>query len=44
VTKADVMGYSLSLADKLARSTTDRTIEQIADEIASVVMPEDDTD
>lgn len=44
VTKADVMGYSASLADKLARSTTDRTIDEIADEIASVVQPEDEED
>lgn len=36
VGQADVLSYSPSLADKLARSTADRTIEQIADEIAEV--------
>jgi hypothetical protein len=39
VTKADVIGYSPSLADKLARSTADVTIEELADEIAGVVRP-----
>ncbi len=41
VTKADVMGYSLSLADKLARSTADVSIDALADEIAEVVRPID---
>ena len=31
------MAYSPSLADKLARSTTDSTLEEIAVEIAEVV-------
>lgn len=42
VTKADVIGYSPSLADKLGRSTADITIEALADEIAGVVHPEAD--
>jgi hypothetical protein len=37
VTKDEVAAYSPSLADKLARSTGDATIEEIADEIAAVV-------
>jgi uncharacterized protein DUF1883/TIR domain-containing protein len=36
VAQADVMGYSPSLASKLARSTADLTVEQIAAEIAEV--------
>lgn len=39
VTKADVVGYSPALSDKLARSTADATIEELADEIAGVVRP-----
>jgi hypothetical protein len=37
LTKAEVMAKSPSLADKLARSTTDSTLEEIAAEIAQVV-------
>lgn len=37
LTKTEVMSYSPSLADKLARSTTDSTLEEIAAEIAEVV-------
>lgn len=37
VTKREVLNYSSSLADKLARSTTDFTVEEIADEIADVI-------
>lgn len=37
VTKREVLDYSPSLADKLARSTTDFTIEEIADEIADLI-------
>lgn len=37
VTKAQVMEYSPSLADKLARSTSTHTVEEIADEIAAVI-------
>jgi TIR domain len=39
VTKADVVSYSPSLADKVARSTADATMEELADEIAGVVRP-----
>lgn len=38
VTKADVMRYSPSLADKVARSTAEYTIAAIAAEIASVIL------
>jgi hypothetical protein len=37
ISKAEVMAYSPSLADKVARSTTAWTIEKIAAEIAKVV-------
>jgi hypothetical protein len=37
LTKAEVMAYSPSLADKLARSTGTSTLEEIAAEIAEVV-------
>ena len=37
VTKREVVNYSPSLADKLARSTTDFTVEEIADEIADLI-------
>lgn len=37
VSHSDVLGYSPSLAGKLARSTSDATIDEIADEIADVV-------
>jgi hypothetical protein len=37
VSKDEVMAYSPSLADKLARSTATHTIQEIAEEIASVV-------
>lgn len=37
ITKAEVIGYSPSLADKLARSTSDLTVEEIATEIAGLV-------
>ena len=40
VTHADVMAYSPSLAGKLARSTSDVTIDELADEIADVVGSE----
>ena len=39
ITKAVVIAVSPSLADKIARSTTDFTIEEIAKEIAEVVRP-----
>lgn len=37
LTKRDVIGYSPSLADKVARNTADFTIEEIAKEIAGVI-------
>ena len=37
VTKREVINYSPSLADKLARSTTDFTVEEIADEITDLI-------
>lgn len=37
VTKREVINYSPSLADKLARSTTDFTVEEIADEISDLI-------
>ena len=37
VTKREVINYCPSLADKLARSTTDFTVEEIADEIADLI-------
>jgi len=37
ITKSEVMAQSPSLADKLARSTSDFTIEEIAEEIADVI-------
>lgn len=37
VTRREVLDYSPSLADKLARSTTAFTVEEIADEIADVI-------
>jgi hypothetical protein len=38
ITKAEVIGYSPSLADKLARNTSDLTVEEIAQEIAGLVQ------
>lgn len=37
ITKREVINYSPSLADKLARSTTEFTIEEIAEEIADLI-------
>jgi hypothetical protein len=39
VTREDVVGYSPSLAGKLARSSASVTIDALADEIAEVVSP-----
>jgi Domain of unknown function (DUF1883)/TIR domain len=39
ITRAEVIAVSPSLADKIARSTTDFTTEEIAKEIAEVVRP-----
>lgn len=38
ITMREVINYSSSLADKLARSTTDFTVEEIADEIADLIQ------
>jgi hypothetical protein len=38
VSKAEVISHSPSLADKVARSTSTNTVEEIADEIADVVQ------
>lgn len=38
VTKDEVVSYSPSLADKLARSTTTHTIQEIADEISGLIL------
>ncbi len=38
ITKQEVVNYSPSLADKLARNTAINTIEEIADEIAELIM------
>jgi hypothetical protein len=37
VTKAEVVGYSPSLADRVARSTATHTVEEIAAEIVDVI-------
>lgn len=37
ITKKEVIDYSPSLADKLARSTGTHTVEEIADEIIDVI-------
>ncbi len=37
VSKREVMDYSASLADKLARSTATHTVEEIAEEVAHVI-------
>lgn len=37
ITKQDVINYSPSLADKLARNTAINTIEEIADEISELI-------
>lgn len=38
ITKKEVMDYSPSLADKVARNTAINTVEEIADEIAEVIQ------
>ena len=37
ITKKEIMDYSPSLADKLARSTSTHTVEEIADEIIALI-------
>ena len=36
---SDVLNYSPSLADKVGRSTTNQTFEEITDEIAQIIHP-----
>ena len=38
ITKKEVVDYSPSLADKVARNTAVNTVEEIADEIASLIQ------
>ena len=38
VTKREVMDYSPSLADRIARSTSSHTVEEIAAEIVDVIL------
>jgi hypothetical protein len=38
ITKKEVIEYSPSLADKLARSTSTNTVEEIASEIVEVIQ------
>ena len=38
ITKKEIMDFSPSLADKVARSTSSHTVEEIADEIISVIQ------
>ena len=40
ITKDEVVSYSPSLADKIARNTTTQTVEEIADEIIEAVLGE----
>lgn len=40
VTKSEVVAFSPSLADKVARSTATHTVEEIAREIADLLQPE----
>ena len=39
ITKQEVIAYSPSLADKVARNTGQQTVQEIADEIAEMVLP-----
>lgn len=39
ITKQEVIDYSPSLADKVARNTSQQTVQEIADEIAEMVLP-----
>ena len=39
ITKQEVVDYSPSLADKVARSTGQQTVKEIAEEIAEMVLP-----
>ena len=44
ISKREVMGYSASLADRLARSTSTHTVEEIAAEIVDVIRGADPHD
>jgi hypothetical protein len=44
VAKDQVIGYSPSLADRVALRTSEYTIEDIATEIAAVIKPSDPED
>ena len=39
ITKQEVIDYSPSLADKVARNTSQQTVQEIANEIAEMVLP-----
>ena len=38
ITKQEVIDYSPSLADKVARNTSQETVEEIAEEIAELIV------
>ena len=38
ITKQEVIDYSPSLADKVARNTSQETLEEIAEEIAEMIV------
>ena len=40
ITKKEVIEFSPSLADKLARNTAINTVDEIADEIAELILNE----
>ena len=42
ITKQEVIDYSPSIADKVARSTSTNTIEEIAEEIAEIIKGKED--
>jgi hypothetical protein len=42
ISKAEVIEYSPSLADKLARNTTTHTVTEIAEEIIDVILAAND--
>ena len=42
ITKQEVIDYSPSLADKVARSTSINTIEEIAEEISQIIKGKED--
>lgn len=44
VTKQEVIAFSPSIADKLARSTATHTVEEISEEIAQVIRGETDSE